>query len=698
MSQAQGQIVITADTGQAEQGLQALKSRTDAAGSSAQGAGRGFDGMKASLGKATVAVGVAVAAINQLNAAAQRMASVAEDNDRAMARAARGAAEFGVSNDQARARLDRLATSLQASTRFAGGDVLAAFGNLQVQTRELGLSFEELERVTRLAGDVAEAEGISIEQASNRIAQALNGSTRAMRELGITAEDTQGALNQLEREFGGTAAATDSLSAFTDSLANRLGDAQDELGRTIQSSESYREALQNLNNLKVDLLESINSVVKAYDAFNRVIGFSVGEVNGYELSLRNVNRTIRESLSPTHLLRGAWQSGADVLGYFRPEVQELSKDVEELAKQFIDAEAAVKDFEEALKDLDAIMADQDLANRRRSNERTKLEAERREAEQRRRAAERRAEEERRAALRAEQDLIREQLALESRVTREFMEQIAARQAGVERLESIRRSNMAEEERRQQLLRDLRLSSFEEEVNLQDELQAAHMAMLSSTTERERQEIAERIEMLYEFERVRAEIRMEADELELADLNKQKAERERLHSEELEEKLRKEQEMAKMIEETRSQEEAFMTSYVHRMVGVYAGASRAEARERRRALGSSMMAEGLSNIISAPIRALLMTPQAGKISAATGAAQLAFGRVLGGSLGARGGGGGGGGGGGPAVSAPQQQAAQTTVNETSTVNYNIGMVGDPREFSLRQRQADQRGARLGQRGM
>ena len=290
---------------------------------------------------------------------------------------------------------------------------------------------------------------------------------------------------------------------------------------------------------------------------------------------------------------------------------------------------------------------------------------------------------------------------ERALTAAFLDQVRGQQSAMTELEAIRVRFLSEEERRQELLRDLGVENFEAAVDLERELVAIRAQLASETNAFERRRLLERIENLYEYSEIQREIwaAEEAENQERLDI---------LAQQELEHqtKLKMMAEDAAAAEAARIAErqqmwEDYMNSTLsmaqgmtNRLVGVYVQSTRKEARERRRALGSSMMAEGLSNIISAPIRALLMGPQAGVTSAGTGAAQLAFGKSLGGSLGASGGGGGG----APAVSAPQTQQIQNNVNETSTVNYNIGMVGDPREFSLRQRQADQRGQRIGQRGL
>jgi hypothetical protein len=174
------------------------------------------------------------------------------------------------------------------------------------------------------------------------------------------------------------------------------------------------------------------------------------------------------------------------------------------------------------------------------------------------------------------------------------------------------------------------------------------------------------------------------ELELA--TKRKDELERIERESAERRA--------AIQKSLQQEvDSFTTSSLRSMVGVYAGASKEQAKARRQALGDGLMAEGLSNVISAPVRFWTQGPQAAAISASTGAAQVAFGKALGGTLGHRGSGGGGE---SPSTNAPSE-AQQTNITETNNVTNNI-LVGDPREWNRDSRRANRQGERLGMRGL
>ena len=710
---AQGQIVITGDTtsGQAAlDGLDRRMARTTAQGGKLQTSMRGS--MLAVTAKAA-AVTALIASVRRLNRSLQDLAKVAEDNDRAMRRAARGMQNFGASSEGARAMLQSLADELQRTTRFAAGDVLSAYATLEAQTQELGITHGELVRALRLSADVAEELGTGIEQASRRVTRAIEGEARAMRELGIQGNTLEERMASLEKRYGGTAKQADSLSAFTDQLSNGLADQKDELGRVITESQAFREALQLVNDTMSGFLTVAQAVVTSVEALRTVWTSSITTIGDYEVSLRSVTRSLNQYVNPANLAIRVTQMWVGELRTQLGLVNDNASAIDGAAEAIEDYAGSLRlaNGEEFIKkDLQEVLAAQALARLRRENERLKTMEETVVATQRITKAERelmhleRVKTEMVAEfLRAEEEAHQRRLQAKDDMESALWKEIHAEEARAER---IRRSmdlatqaeaqTLSAAERRYQLLNDLDIDYYDSrqvramnfwnsDRSLMQEGIASRIALrqadFDATVEARDQilELRRQLEAdLEEDERVRLERQLE-----------QWVEYQRLRVQEFEDA---ERERARVAQQYTRAIDSFAVGSVNRMTAVYAGASKEQAKERRRALGDGLMAEGLANVLSAPVRFFTQGPQAAKISAATGAAQVAFGRTLGGSLGARGGGGGG----GPAEreTVARERGDERSITQNYNTNFDVGLAVDPRETARQIAEVQQRNRNMG----
>jgi hypothetical protein len=284
--------------------------------------------------------------------------------------------------------------------------------------------------------------------------------------------------------------------------------------------------------------------------------------------------------------------------------------------------------------------------------------------------------------------------------REALRLKGLQQAASDRALQVAFQALSEEAQMEERMNRLRAAGIEEVIDLRTHALEVAQMLLTEESESRRAALEQELDDYQAVFNYQERIREEAaarelqDRMDLAEKLKQanidamlaeQAEFERLQAMRLQ-----------TIKETLSATQQFTTGAVNSMVNVYAGATKKEAKERRKALGSSLIAEGLANVISSPARLFTGGPAAVAIQAGTGTAQMAFGKALGGSLGATGGGGGAGRG----ADAPAPSTTNTTqnINETNTVNYNLGMVGDPRELALRTQRSNTTANRNGMRGL
>jgi hypothetical protein len=211
------------------------KARISAWGKSVGGALTSVRGLAAAAG---VALG-ASALFNVFRRATQE----AIESEAANARMAQSIANLGLSYDALKPKIDDTVDRL---SKLAGKDdeeVSDALSNLITKTGDLTGSLEMLPTVL----DVAAKQKISLASASDIVAKAMNGQTRALRELGITTKDHDKAMQQLRERYAGFAAREGQnvqglLARIRLGWANML----ETLGEVIFSQDGVRGALQRV--------------------------------------------------------------------------------------------------------------------------------------------------------------------------------------------------------------------------------------------------------------------------------------------------------------------------------------------------------------------------------------------------------------------------------------------------------------------
>jgi hypothetical protein len=137
---------------------------------------------------------------------------------------------------RSQALLDQ-ASALQKQTRFGDEATIQA----QAYLAQMGLTEEQILKITPSILDFAEAQGISVADASKLLAKSLGSSTNALSRYGIEIEGAAGsnerldsAVEALSSKFEGQAAAAAQVgSGALQQFQNRVGDLQEKIGMFI---------------------------------------------------------------------------------------------------------------------------------------------------------------------------------------------------------------------------------------------------------------------------------------------------------------------------------------------------------------------------------------------------------------------------------------------------------------------------------
>lgn len=216
-----------------------VKARADT-----RGAARNMDRLKAvgqgltrvigALGVAAGAVGVALVAMGREALAQEEVFTRLEDS---LQRA-------GIAYDDVSGRLSEFMAQQQRVTRFGDDQTAAAMANIARLTQSMGPTVAQLEEMTALTQDIAEATGRDLDRTAEYVARAFAGTTEGLdrllpahreylQELGKmedSAERAAAVMGLLEAEFGGVAEAIPETTLAIARLQNGLGDVREAIG------------------------------------------------------------------------------------------------------------------------------------------------------------------------------------------------------------------------------------------------------------------------------------------------------------------------------------------------------------------------------------------------------------------------------------------------------------------------------------
>jgi hypothetical protein len=215
------QLKLIADVSDVKKGMGQVTKQTSVVG-------RAFRGLSSFAGP--VFLNAAITGVEMLSDAVLGGMEDVRKYDQALFGLTGTLKNFGVESEEAK-RIAQNLTDVGASLGFADDDVIVR--GLQKLTTTTG-SVKAGQRGMALAFDVARTKGIELEDATKLVSQALNGSKRAMRELGIEGETTGERLKDAEAKYGeaaeGYALTTQGTLAVVEA---QIGDIFENIGRAI---------------------------------------------------------------------------------------------------------------------------------------------------------------------------------------------------------------------------------------------------------------------------------------------------------------------------------------------------------------------------------------------------------------------------------------------------------------------------------
>lgn len=235
------------------QGLHTDLADTTQAGDRTTGS---MDGMKTAATALAVGVAAVTAAAGAAAVAIARVAAASIEGEKDFTRLDNALRGAGAAFDSSDEQLQAFFNQLQSTTRFAGGEAAQAMAIITRRARDFNLSQQELAEVTRVSADVAEQLGISLEAAGERVVKALEGESRALRELGVEGENADDIFEALQERFAGAAESIDPLEQATARLTNAYDDLVRVAGRYITQNEALQNSVRNAA-IVVEVLTSV---------------------------------------------------------------------------------------------------------------------------------------------------------------------------------------------------------------------------------------------------------------------------------------------------------------------------------------------------------------------------------------------------------------------------------------------------------
>lgn len=214
---------------------------------------------------AAAALGVLAAGIAGVTAASLEQEGVTSRLQGALERSGRSWAE-------SRAEIEAYAAAQQAATTTGDEATLASLARLVDLTAGIGASTEQLLGWQRLATDVAAATGKSLEEATTAVAKAAAGNVEAIGELipglrtaaqeaarvGDASDRAAFALAALDDTFGGAARSANGVQIALARIANGAGDAAQALGHIITTNQVVADSLN-------DVADTTDLVARSFD-------------------------------------------------------------------------------------------------------------------------------------------------------------------------------------------------------------------------------------------------------------------------------------------------------------------------------------------------------------------------------------------------------------------------------------------------
>jgi hypothetical protein len=316
-------------------------------------------------------------------------------------------ATLGQGYDAARNRIEAFASAQQASTRYGDDVTRSVMREVAQSLYGVATSYEQIERVTRLAQDAQEALGASTQGTSQAIARAVGGQVRALRSLLPEYSD-------LERQLETVTDRAQRLDIILQALEVPLGGSAQNIDEVEQASSELASAWSDLREAAGELAIAAGApgVVRAFaDQTTRVRELIDGThaqreaTNRLNREYRRQQAIMRESILLMDRMAASGNEYGVLWTYASQQFEradrvllELADSLERAAEGHTDAAAAVTEHTAAIKEFDEAT--------RLLQARLKAEADRR-AEQEARDAEREADRRRREAERAREQTIRD---------------------------------------------------------------------------------------------------------------------------------------------------------------------------------------------------------------------------------------------------------------------------------------------------
>jgi len=254
----------------------------------------------------STAAGIVGTAIMATGAALVSFAQQADEQNRQIQRLAFALEGAGLNADKASARLENMFTQMSRISGISDEELREATTQFATFAGAVGVTTREVEKASMLIVDIAAQTGKSASRISRQVADAFAGNAEALTAINpalreaaeeiaqveSAAERGRRAMAALEEMFGGAATAAAGAGVNMRVLSNELGDLRQSIGNQVLASGEFQSALRTvlrtvrdldrqMNDPRSGLSETVRNLGTLFSAAATAINFSVPILNAW---------------------------------------------------------------------------------------------------------------------------------------------------------------------------------------------------------------------------------------------------------------------------------------------------------------------------------------------------------------------------------------------------------------------------------
>jgi hypothetical protein len=265
-----------------------------------------------------------------------------------------------------------LANSMQSSTIFSNDQVLEAANLMGTLSRNYDLTAQQIQQLIQVSADLAAVNGISLADASQRVAAAMRGEAESAEVLGLTMNDAAIGINKLGSSATEAEKAQFRLNALLEQSAFAMGEAEAQANSTTGQVQQLANRVQDAAVNFVEMTGPVGDVAAGLGSFGVEAGLAVAGLVRLAQGIRTASLAaggMSSILGPAALVGALGIGVVAAIKLSDAMRSDLSKSMEETSRQGAELETIINslassmdnaamaiDIKEALDDINQVDA------------------------------------------------------------------------------------------------------------------------------------------------------------------------------------------------------------------------------------------------------------------------------------------------------------------------------------------------------